>query len=446
MPLHPPYAVHRLRIFTVAILFVLVCLSPSLRAQISFQSPTTLNLPAAGSDVTIGDFNRDGILDIAATAGFPSGAQNFVFLGLGGGAFGSPTEFAPGPTCNSAGQLKAADVNNDGNLDLILALGGSSGSCFGNKISVQLGDGMGGFGSGIITSSTASSLLSFAVGDFNEDGKLDLAVRAADEDAIFILLGNGDGTFSVGVELSTPGLYPENIVAVDLNGDHHLDLAATYADGVRVFIGDGTGNFSGPTLYPITNPSFFGIAAGDFNEDGIPDLAVSNGSQGAVFVLLGTGGGQFATPVSFPAGTNPQSEVIVADFDGDGHQDIAVGNCMAGTVSVLKGDGQGNFAAPATFPAGQGSSCRLASGDLTGDGLPDLVSTTQAGISVLLNSTPHSQQNYLLSVSITSNSGSGIVTSADGGINCPGTCGNSYPVNAPVTLHAAPQTGFSFAG
>ena len=412
--------------------------------QLSFQAPMPLNLPNTGNDVTIGDFNRDGILDIAATTNVPptNAAQNFVFLGLGGGAFGPPTTFAPGPLCFSAGQLKTADIDNDGISDLILALGGSSGGCTGNLMSVQLGDGTGGFGAGMLTP-TGGSLLSFAVGDFNEDGNQDLAVRSADDDAILILLGNGSGTFTAGATLQTAGVYPENIVAVDLNGDGHLDLAATYADGVRVFFGNGMDNFSNPVLYPITNPSFFGIAWGDFNEDGIPDLAVSNGSQGAIYVLLGTGGGQFSTPVAFPAGTFPQSEVIVADFDRDGHQDIAVGNCNASTVTVLKGNGHGGFAAPATFPAGQGSSCRLASADLNGDGLQDLVTTSQAGASVLLNSTPLGQQNFQLTVST---SGSGTVTSTDGGISCPSTCGNSYPVNTQVTLNALPAQGWSFAG
>ena len=404
----------------------------------------SLSLPNTGTDVTIGDFNRDGILDIAATTNVPPTdiAQNFVFLGAGGGAFGAPATFDPSPGCFSAGQLKTADINNNGISDLILALGGTANGCTGEYMSVQLGDGMGGFGAQILTTA-GGSLLSFAVGDFNEDGELDLAARSADDDAILILQGQGDGNFTLESEIGTGlGEYPENIVAVDLNGDGHLDLAATYADGVRVYFGDGTGNFSNPVLYPITNPSFFGIASGDFNEDGIPDLAVSDGSQGAVYVLLGTGAGQFSTPVAFPAGTNPQSEVIVADFDRDGHQDIAVGNCNANTVTVLKGNGHGGFAAPATFPAGQGSSCRLASADVNEDGLPDLVTTSQAGISVLLNSSPF---NYTLTVSV---SGNGTVMSTDGGINCPGTCSHLYQANTPVTLNASPNqgSGWTFAG
>jgi uncharacterized repeat protein (TIGR02543 family) len=429
--------------FTIAIFFVFLCLSQSLPAQISFQAPMSLNMPNNGVGATIGDFNGDGILDIAGVTNvgnYPDNpARNFVFLGLGGGAFGPPTTLDPGGECWSAGELKAADVNNDGKLDLILAEGGSNNLCFGNVMSVQLGDGIGGFGTGIITH-TGGSLLSFAVGDFNEDGKLDLAVRSADDHAILILLGNGDGTFTQGATLGPQ--YSENIAAVDLNGDGHLDLAATYADGVRVFFGDGTGNFSSPVLYPITNPSFFGIATGDFNGDGIPDLAVSNGSQGAVFVLLGTGGGQFSAPVAFPAGTNPQSEVIVADFDGDGHQDIAVGNCNANTVTVLKGDGHGGFAAPATFPSGQGSGCRLSSADLNDDGLPDLVTGSQAGMSVLLNSSPLPSFDTLT----VSFSGNGTVTSTDNFIQCPGTCTHLYPPNTPVTLNATPNAGWIFSG
>ena len=137
----------------------------------------TLNLPnSASGDITIGDFNGDGILDIAATTNigiYPDNpARNFVFLGLGNGAFGGSTTFDPGGECWSAGELRAADLNNDGKLDLILAEGGSNELCFGNVMSVQLGDGMGGFGTGIITH-TGGSLLSFAVGDFNEDGNMD---------------------------------------------------------------------------------------------------------------------------------------------------------------------------------------------------------------------------------------------------------------------------------
>jgi hypothetical protein len=337
--------------------------------------------------MAIADLNGDGFPDIVSSTSispFPSNpARTFVFLGSGGGAFGSPTVLDPGGECWSAGQLKLADVNQDGFLDIILAEGGSNSLCFGNKVSVQLGNGAGGFATPGIITSTGGSLLSFGVGDFNEDGKLDLALRVADVQSIYILLGVGDGTFTQGAILS--GGYPENIVVKDLNGDGHLDLAATYDTGVKIFFGNGNGPFSTPVLYPLTNPARFGIAVGDFNEDGIYDLAVSNGTQGSVFVLLGTGGGGFSAPVNFPAGTNPQSEVVAADFDKDGHEDIAVGNCGAGTVTILLGNGKGSFAAPVSFPAGQGDSCRLASADLNGDGFPDLVASSQAGMVVLLN-------------------------------------------------------------
>jgi hypothetical protein len=366
---------------------MLLAIVSGAHAQISFKPPMTLPMPNSATDIAVGDFNRDGILDIASSTNigqFPANpARNFIFLGTGGGAFSSPTTLDPGGECWSAGQLKVADVNNDGILDVILAEGGSNQFCFGNKVSFQLGDGNGGFASPGIITSTGGSLLSFAVGDFNEDGKLDLAVRTGDEQAIAILFGIGDGTFTPGPILG--GGFPENIVVKDLNGDGHLDLAATYLTGVKVFFGTGTGTFTGPIEYPITNPQPFGIAVGDFNEDGIPDLAVSNGSNGAVFVLLGTGGGGFSSPIAFAAGTNPQSEIIIADFDGDGHQDIAVGNCGTGNVSVLRGNGTGSFSAPLTFPAGSGDSCRLASADLDGDGRPDLVASSQLGLAVLLN-------------------------------------------------------------
>lgn len=433
------YATKTLPILQLSIL-ILFSMITGAQAQISFKPPVTLSMPNNATDIAIGDFNKDGILDIASSTNvgqFPANpARSFVFLGTGGGAFSSPATLDPGGECWSAGQLKVADVNNDGVLDVILAEGGSNQFCFGNKVSVQLGDGNGGFASPGIITSTGGSLLSFAVGDFNEDGKLDLAVRLGDEQAIAILFGVGDGTFTSGPILG--GGFPENIVVKDLNGDGHLDLAATYDTGVKIFFGTGTGTFTGPTEYSFSNPQRFGIAIGDFNEDGIPDLAVSNGSNGAIFVLFGTGKGGFSSPIAFAAGSNPQSEVIIADFDGDGHEDIAIGNCGAGSVSILLGNGKGGFAAPVTFPAGSGDSCRLASADLDGDGRPDLVASSQQGIAVLLN---NSQSPRKPPVAVCRNVTVGADSACKANASIDG--GSSDPQGETLTLTQSPPNPYS---
>src|SRR2546426_284741 len=121
---------------------------------------------------------------------------------------------------------------------------------------------------------------SVAVGDFNGDGKLDLAVANFDSSDVSVLLGNGDGSFKA---------------------------ALTFAAG--------------------RGPSF--VAVGDFNGDGKPDLAVATLGSSAVSVLLGTGDGTFKAALTFAAGSGPGS-VAVGDFNGDGKLDLVVGNLFAG--------------------------------------------------------------------------------------------------------------------
>src|SRR5436309_2917389 len=180
-----------------------------------------------------------------------------------------------------------------------------------------------------------------AVGDFNRDGKQDLAVANAGSNTVSVLLGNGDGTFQAARTFPAGGSGPASVAVGDFNGDGRQDLAVTlYGDGsgntLAVLLGNGDGTFGAPLIFGV-GPGPVSSAVADFNGDGIQDLAVANWDRNVghtVSVLLGNGDGTFQAAQNFLAGQGVAS-VAVGDLDGDGRPDLAAGNYGGDTVSVL---------------------------------------------------------------------------------------------------------------
>ena len=194
---------------------------------------------------------------------------------------------------------------------------------------------------------------SVAVGDFNGDGKQDLAVanfRAYYAVSVSILLGDGSGNFSAVTNFDS-GNGPTSVAVGDFNGDGKQDLAVANQDtnDVSILLGNGDGSFQPAVRFSAgTNPT--SVTVGDFNGDGKQDLAVTNSSSNDVSILLGNGDGSLQPAVNLAAGGAPQS-VAVGDFNGDGKQDLAVADAGAspdwnGDVSILLGNGDGTFSAP----------------------------------------------------------------------------------------------------
>lgn len=284
--------------------------------------------------VATGDFNNSGQLGFAVGE-FQSQAA-VILLGKGDGTFvPSSATFA-----NAFGMpmsaLAIADFNADGNLDLVIANGISP------SASVSLG-----YGKGAFTPVSDLTVTGFpaglAVGDFNADGKLDVAVvgggsTAFPDSGVTVSLGNGDGTFTPAS--GSPILLGNNLsasVTGDFNGDGKLDLAMTDSGGNAVLIlpGNGDGTFGSPVTIPVgNNPD--ALVAGDFNSDGKLDLAVANFADGTVTLLLGNGDGTFTQAAGSPytVGKGPY-QIVAADFNGDGKLDLAVANLTDGTVVLL---------------------------------------------------------------------------------------------------------------
>ena len=276
------------------------------------------------------------------------------------------------------------DFNGDDHPDLAVA---NSGSGAAGGLSILLGNGDGTFKphvdyqAGLLVHSVVS-------GDFNRDGKLDLAVVNTTYNTLNILIGNGDGTFRAPASYST-GTTSEWLATADFNGDGNLDIATTnygpdYSSGsVSVFLGNGDGTFHDDVEYSAgVNP--FGVMAADFNHDNKIDLAVvcNNGYYG-VWVLLGNGDGTFQTATYYGTGYNPRVG-LATDLNGDGNLDLAIANCISNNVSVLMGDGAGHFASAMNYATG---SCPqlLAGGDFDGDGKLDLVTPTGQNNVVVLS-------------------------------------------------------------
>jgi hypothetical protein len=341
------------------------------------------NLTAGAHAVVVGDFNGDGIPDLAAVNLGSGSATVSIFLGAGDGTFGPKNDF---PAVVNANSITTGDFNRDGKLDLAVSNSSSSGGDF-QTVSIFLGNGDGTFQPKNDFPIDPNGIVVIA-GDFNNDGNPDLAVACTS--VVDVLLGNGDGTFRPKTT-TTLIASASALVSGDFNGDGRPDLAAASSpfgfgsNGVvDVLLGNGDGTFQSPTTHFACGAGPQGLDVGDFNGDGKLDWVTANQQSGTVTVRLGNGDGTFQSKVDLAVGQSPSS-VKVADLNGDGKADIALANISPNLVTLL-GNGDGTFRPPVAFDAGGAQPSFVTAGDLNRDGKPDLVGLTQgSSISVFIN-------------------------------------------------------------
>ena len=340
-------------------------------------------LPHAGA-VAVGDFGGNGILDLAVIG---SGSDSIQILyGNGDGTFHQGVTYGVGV---EPSDLATASLRGNGVLDLVF------GGYHNDNVWVMLGNGDGTFGPAVAYPITAWAYM-VVISDFTGSGSLDIATTEADNtygvycNCVEVLPGNGDGAFATPVTTPLPyGLTAYVIVPGDFNDDGKLDLAAAGESfpnyEVAVLLGDNSGAFNADGHYKVSGaPS--SIAAGYFTSDKEKlDLAVVPGLD----VLLGDGNGIFGRPVAYSSNMVPSS-VVAQDFDGNGVIDLAVaepGN-VDSAVTVYSGSADGSFRVGGSFPVGTHTGLNfIVAADFDGDGKPDLacVNYTDGTVTILLN-------------------------------------------------------------
>ena len=306
-----------------------------------------------------------------------------------------------------------ADVNGDGIPDLIQVAFNFDSTNTQGGVAVSLGTGNGNYGPPVLYPTGSPESFWVVSGDFNGDGKLDLAVANVCSDGnctqggVAILLGNGDGTFQVPTVYGSGAPFALTLVTGDFNGDGKLDVAVMNQDeppSVGILLGNGDG-----TLQPavLTNTSAgvssnYSIAAGDFNGDGKTDLAVlslsTDQSTGLTTSYLSKGDGTLTQEgASFSSGGTASPgrgfngmSLAVADVNSDGKLDLVAAdscqilnsNCSAGTLSVFIGNGDGTFQTGPSQIVPDGTFLSLALEDINGDGILDAIAMNLTGVAV----------------------------------------------------------------
>jgi hypothetical protein len=352
----------RVTLWTLAVMAGVVLAGAAFSAQaqtlpVAFPAPTTFVSSLATSNsstaVATGDFNGDGKLDVIT---LDYSANLNVMLGKGNGTFQTPIVTNVAQTNTFSEAIAVGDFNGDHVLDV--AVWATSATTGNTEVNIFLGNGAGSFT--FSNTYTAPNSNNFAPGpnsivaaDLNGDGKLDL-VGSTNYNGIFVFLGNGDGTFQAPVNYSTGTTSGccSGVAVGDLNGDGKLDIALSANDGISILLNTGSGAFGAATYYPsgvAGSATGDGIAIGDLNGDKLPDVVVTNENQGAI-IFLNQGSGTFKESGTVNGVPMGSTDnVLLADINNDKKLDIVLVD-GGGNVFTFYGKGTGVFSTGPAYP------------------------------------------------------------------------------------------------
>jgi hypothetical protein len=340
----------------------------------------------------IADMNADGQPDIVLACGTccgspasPESGHVVVLLNGGAGSFKESTvdRLKVGP---SVRQIVVAHVNADGAPDVIAAEHDTY------NITVLLNDGKGVLrlgGSYAAASGAKPHTLAIAAGDMNADGHIDAITTNANDNSISVMLGDGKGAFSPAPGSPfAAGRHPYDSIAIaDLNGDKRLDIAMPLlaAGKLGVMFGDSAGALSeGPKMIVGARPGY--LAIGDVNADGKHDLVSTHDDEGIIDIFLGDGAGKFAAATGSPLKlTTAVWGVTISDMNADTHADLVLGGATGSDIVIALGNGKGQFSQGASMTVGADKQPGyVAVGDLNGDKKPDIVSSNYSAGTVAI--------------------------------------------------------------
>ncbi len=398
--------------------------SGALTAGSTISSP-----PGSPTSVWAASLNGDSAPDLVWQASaFP---KQFGFaLNPGNGTFGAAT-FQAVNGCG-VGRVTTADVDNDGDQDVVV--GGSGFSCgtHTSDVSVSLNNGLGAFPTEIFV--PVLHQVTMAMGaDLNGDGLTDLVGitnnASFGQGDVGVALGTGGGQFASPVSY-TVGASHRELALTDLDGDGDTDVTATNLspEGTAVLLNNGLGQLTISQVLPseVISGLFneWAIDTGDVNGDGLVDIVVANRTGKDIGVHFGRGGGTFDSAQLRYGMHTDLTDVELADMNGDGRLDV-VGPATAESV---------------TAASGTADSLQSAGADV-------LAATSSTnGISVLVNVGSGVGGGPFTLTITKAGTGTGTVTSSPTGINCGTDCTGAYSNGTVVTLTATPAAGSTFAG
>jgi hypothetical protein len=280
------------------------------------------------------DINNDTFLDILVADYNQLNSSIAIFYGFGDGNFTLPTIYSTGLNSRPY-SIATADFNNDGKMDLAVNYWNE------DSIGVFLQMKSEPFASyALFSTGNQSQPKAVAIGDFNNDDYLDIVVANSGTDNISIFLGYGNGNFTDQLTYSTGAdSRPTSITAGHFNDDHYLDIAVvnTASDNIGIFLGYGYGRFTNMTTYSTGISSVpMSIAVNDMNRDNYLDLVIANWGTNDVLVFLGKGNGLFLEPKIYSVGYNARpGSVAIGDLNNDHMLDIVVANNGTNYIEIL---------------------------------------------------------------------------------------------------------------